>query len=163
MSTSTVGQATIAFCHIQRTAGTTLNQILRRSFGLRHCDVERWQLAEDYYTASYTAADHRWVRLLHPLLVSIAGHQVKPLSDLENVCPDLRYYTFMRDPVRRTASHYQHNVKVMGYLGPFNEWVKREAFHDLQSKHLAGDADANKAIEVIEEKQIFVGLTERFD
>jgi len=153
----------LAFAHIQKTAGVTINRILRRSFGLRHCDVEPWSSDERYYDTFYSAGDHRRLERLYPNLLSIAGHQVKPHSDLRDVCPDIRYFTFFREPEARTASHYQYVVQKMGKTEPFEQWIKREEFHDVQTKHIAGSADLDAAIKTLHEDCIFVGLIERFD
>lgn len=153
----------LAFAHIQKTAGITLNQVLRRSFGLRHCDVEPWSLKGDYFGTSYSADDHLKLMRFLPHIVSIAGHHVKPHSDLVSACPDVDYFTFLRDPVARTASHYQHVVRRMGEAVPLEEWIKRDEFRNVQTMHIAGRADLGKAIEILNESCLFVGLVDRFD
>lgn len=155
----------LAFAHIQKTAGTTLNWILRRSFGIRHLDVEPWRpfAGKRYYAVTYSAEDHRYVRRLFPWIASIAGHHVKPHSDLVRVCPDIRYITFVREPVARTASHYQGMVTKMGYRKSCEQWLEEERFHDVQTKHIAGRPDVEEAIRVLRERCVLVGLQERFD
>jgi hypothetical protein len=153
----------LAFAHIQKTAGVTVNRILRRSFGLQHCDVEPWSRVGEYYDTSYSAEDHRKLKRLYPRLVSIAGHQVKPHSDLKDACPDVRYFTFLRNPETRTASHYQYAVQRMGEKEPFKEWIKSEKRRDAQTKHIAGRADLESAIKILDEECLLVGLVERFD
>jgi hypothetical protein len=153
----------LAFAHIQKTAGVTVNGILRRSFGLGHCDVEPWSWTGDYYDTYYSAADHRRLVRLYPRLVSIAGHQIKPHSDLKDLCPNVRYFTLLRNPVQRTASHYQYGVQRMGEKQPFEEWINEEKRRNVQTKHIAGSADLDLAIKILNEECLFVGLIERFD
>lgn len=155
----------LAFAHIQKTAGITINWILRRSFGLRHCEVEPWRpfAGRRYYAAVYSAEDHVRVQRLYPRLGSIAGHHVKPFSDLHEVRPDVRYFTFLREPLERTASHYQHGVQQMGYPHSCEHWLEDERFHNLQTKHIAGTDDVDEAIRILRERCVCVGLTERFD
>lgn len=153
----------LAFAHIQKTAGTTVSRILRRSFGLGHWDVEPWIQGDDYFDTVYSADDHRWVAHLHPSLDSIAGHQVKPFSDVGQICPDIQYFTFLRDPVRRTASHFQHMKQRMGYEESFGTWIGNEVMHDVQTRHLCGTDDADHAIAILENRCFFVGLLECFD
>lgn len=156
----------IAFAHIQKTAGVTLNWILRRSFGLRHAEVEPWhpRPPEGFYFWVYSADDHRRVQRLCPRLHSIAGHNVKPFSDLQTVRPDIRYFTFLREPAAREASHYQYAVQRLGYRGSLEERLERDEWrHNLQTRHLAGNDDVDEAIRLLRERCFFVGLTERFD
>ena len=147
----------------KKTAGTTINWILKRSFGINHCDVEPWKQGEEYYSTSYCADDHQRLRRLYPNLASIAGHQVKPHSDLETVCPEIRYFTFLRIPVARMASQYQYLIQRMHYGWSFEEFFGQERFHNVQTKHLAGKDDVALAIKIIDEKKIFIGLVEKFD
>lgn len=149
-----------AFVHIGKTAGSTMTDVLRRSFGPFHCDVEPWR---GYKALPFRARDYRWLRLLHPPLRSIAGHTITPYSDLETVLPDLRYYTFLREPIARTASHYQYHRDSMRKHRPFEEWIHMERLRNFQCRMIAGEPSASAAIKMIEEKDMFVGLVEDFD
>ena len=71
----------LALCHIPKTAGTTIVGMLRRSYGMRHCDVEPIVGR----SGVYGKPDHRFAQRLHPRLASVAGHQVTPASDLDEV------------------------------------------------------------------------------
>ena len=150
--------AMIAFVHIEKTAGTTINRTLRRSFGLSHCDVEPWRQSDDFFSAE----DYRRLRKIYPALKSIAGHTVKPYGDLGTVCPNIRYYTFLRDPVGRCISHFQNNI-LLGWDVSLEQWLEYEAHRNFQTRKLAGCDDADRAIELLHEKKCFVGLVERFD
>lgn len=148
----------LAFIHIEKAAGTTVFKLLRRSFGASHCDVEPWDRSNDYFSAG----DYRKLRWLYPSLRSIAGHSVKPYSDLETVRPDVRYFTFVRDPLRRCASHYQFQVQKMACKASFEEWIQRDEFRNFMTRKLAGGVDLERATHVAGQKLIFVGVVERF-
>ena len=62
-----------AFVHIEKTGGVTLNEALRRSFGIFHCDAEPWR---GYTAMPFDADDYRRLRWIQPGLRSIAGHCV---------------------------------------------------------------------------------------
>ncbi|UCE58879.1 MAG: sulfotransferase family 2 domain-containing protein [Phycisphaerales bacterium] len=149
----------LAFVHIEKAAGTTMNLILHRSFGLRHCDVQSWHHRRGLFTAS----DYRRLRWLYPGLMSVAGHYVQPYSDLESARPDTRYYTILREPLMRCASHYQYQVQHMNIEAGFEEWIANPEFRDFQTRKLVGSDDLDAAIRVLTEKLLFVGLVERFD
>ncbi len=149
----------IALVHMHKTAGTTLATILKRSFGMRHCTVYAWQEGSPYFSA----ADYRRLARLYPRLESISGHDIKPYSDLETVRPDILYYTFLREPLDRTASQYQYEVQMGGGKRPFEEWIQRPENRNYQVDKLTTAKTAATAIATLEGKGMFVGVMERFD
>lgn len=149
----------LAFIHIEKAAGLTINSILWRRFGLRHCYVEPWTREDRFFSAQ----DLRRLQRFHPRLESIAGHPIKPWGDLEHARSDIRYYTFLREPLSRCAAHYQYQIRRMGRKIGFEEWIQVPVFRDFQVKKLAGRDDLDAALRMIEHKPIFVGLIERFD
>ncbi len=155
-------QALLAFIHIEKTAGTTLAHILRSSYGIRHCEV--WPLGKqkDVFKP-FSPDDLRLTLRLHPAgLRSIAGHSVTPYMGLEQVRP-LRYFTFLREPLKQCTSYYQYLVDRHGKSMDFERWIAQEWPRNMQCKRLAGVADAGAAIQIIAAKEIFVGLVEQFD
>jgi len=149
----------LAFVHIEKTAGMTMNWVLRRSFGLRHCDVHPWRKGADCFSAQ----DYRGIQRLYPKLMSISGHDVKPYSDLGQICPDVQYYTFFREPLARCASHYQYQVQAMGKKVSFEDWIAIERYRNWQTKKISANGDVATAIDALQKKFFFVGLSERFD
>ena len=150
----------IALIHIKKTAGKTLKHIMRCAYGAAHCDVKRWRDDADVFSA----ADLRRLMRINPWLASIAGHSVRSTADLQHAVADLRFYTFLRDPIKRTLSQYQYSV-AQGRCreGDFETWIQRPAYRDVQTTTLAGVADADAAIAEIESNIAFVGLMEHFD
>jgi hypothetical protein len=70
----------------------------------------------------------------------------------------------MRDPVKTCASRFQYNVQYRGKKDlVFEEWIQRDWTRNSQTKLIAGAADVDSAIQIIKDKNIFIGLTERFD
>lgn len=149
---------TLAFIHIEKTAGLTVNRILRVSMPFGHCDYIPGRASAKVITR----ADYKWMRRIYPMLRSIAGHSIVPYSDFGEE-PDIDFFTFLRNPVTRCASHYQYQMNIMGKQMPFGEWIKNEKYHNFQVKKLAGSSNADTAIDIISRKRIFVGLTEEFD
>ncbi len=155
-----------AFVHIEKTAGSCLNTILRRSFGMRHCDI-RLPIAKRRFDnrdskAYVDAADLRRVRHLYRNLRGIAGHNVKPYADLHEACPDIQYFTILREPARRFLSHFL-NRGDGNRREDFESWLVADWVHNWQTKMIAGEPSAQKAIELLRARFGFIGLTERFD
>jgi hypothetical protein len=155
-----------AFVHVEKTGGTTMLSILRRSFGLRHCDLrmplaKRSKRRPDERTPA-SASELRRVKRLYRNLLGISGHAVKAYSDLELAAPDIRYVTILRDPVARYRSHFL-NRGLNHSREDFEAWVSSDWTHNWQTKMIAGEANAQKAIDLVASRFGFVGITERFD
>lgn len=155
-----------AFVHIEKTAGRTVRAVLLRSFGAGHCEIRtpyaKREPEVDDRRVAVTAADLHKVRRIYRGLRGIAGHNVKPYSDLERECPGIRYFTWLRDPVKRYLSHFKNRSRAYS-RGDFDRWADAAWTHDWQTKMIAGEASAQKAIDLLATRVGFVGLTETFD
>jgi hypothetical protein len=152
----------LVFIHPNKTGGTTVTHILRSSYGVRHCQAEPWHAR--WTGPPFSADDLRRVRRLYPDLRSIAGHRIVGYVDLGEPSSDLRYVTFLRDPLKSAASRFQYKVQVSGKQDlVFEEWIQRDQSRNHQTKQIAGVDDLDEAIRIIREKDVFVGLAERFD
>jgi hypothetical protein len=152
----------LVFVHINKTAGRTVRYILRSSFGLRHAEVEPWQTPGT--DLSFSNQDFQRLRRIYPNLESIAGHRLRACVDLQENGTEFRYFTFMREPLKTCASRFQYNVQYRRKKGlVFEEWIQQDWTRNHQTKMIAGRADVDEAIRIIQAKTMFVGLTERFD
>lgn len=150
----------IAFSHIYKTAGMTFERILASTYGLNHLNV----LSSRIIDAGVGFSAHLLTRVkkLFPNLQSISGHNIQPFGDLDQEF-NIQYVAFCREPVKRMASNYQDEILVLKRRIPFEKWILEEWHHNRQTKMIAGDDDLGKAIRVIKEKDVFIGLTEKFD
>jgi hypothetical protein len=160
-----------AFVHIERTAGRTVISILRRSFGTGHCDI-RLPLAKRCGDRPQRQLDRRVlvdaemlrrIRHIYRHLKGIAGHNVKPYGELGVSNPEIRFFTFLRDPAARLRSHFLNARLVNHSPQEFERWIAATWVHNWQTKMIAGEPNAQKAIELLSTRVEFVGLTERFD
>ncbi len=153
----------LAFIHIEATVGTAITTLLRQSFGLRHCDLASWsQYRQEYASPGIT--DLKRALLFYPALESVSGHIVTPHCGYEQLRPDIRYFTFLSEPLDRCASHYQHQRQTMRKDTPlFEEWIGQEVYHNFMTKKLAGTGRSDDAIQTLETRVGCTGLTERFD
>ena len=111
-----------------------------------------------------SAEDYRRVQKLCPPLASIAGHAVTACSDLERARPDVQFYTFLREPLVRCASHFQYQVQDQKQRFSFEQWIGRDIKRNPQTTRIAGPhSTVRDAIEILKTRFRFVGLVERFD
>ena len=152
----------LVFIHINKTAGRSVRYILRSSYGLRHCEVEPWHAP--WTDPPFSSQDLHHLRRYYPRLDSIAGHRVTGHVELHENGTVFKYFTFMREPIKTCASRFQYNVQYRGKTDlVFEEWIQKDWTRNSQTKMIAGVDDVNKAIQIIHDKNIFVGQTERFD
>jgi hypothetical protein len=102
------------------------------------------------------------VQRLYRNLSGIAGHFITPYSELARQCPNLRFFAFLRDPMARFRSQYL-NRSPSHTEQAFDEWASGKWTHNWQTRMIAGEPNAEKAIDIIGRRVGFIGLTERFD
>ncbi len=161
----------LAFVHIEKAAGTTLNRVLRRNFFLRHMDVR--PLSRDA-NKLFRAEDLRIVLRVNPWIRSISGHSVTASTDLSSVVPDVRYITLLREPARRYVSHYIYSKDRTQKHRDFEEFLAKNVYSNFQVRALTGpkfakpgrvvtEADLHAARESLLKRFWLVGIVEEFD
>jgi hypothetical protein len=167
----------LAFVHVAKTGGKTIETMLRSSFGSHHCDgtllAPRQSGNPDdvsFIVPKYRPDDMALLKNIMPGMKSICGHNIALWSDVEDVFPDTKYFLLLRDPIKRGASHYQFHVNNDDYTKQFGfkhfsweKWVQWETHHNHQVKMLSPNVDVDEAIRLLESKNVFIGLMENFD
>lgn len=159
----------LAFIHIAKTGGQSVEWMLRSAFGAAHCEAADWgpppadPFAVTAVVPKWGPEDLRRLRRLWPGLRCVSGHPITLWAGLEKAAPGLRYFAFLREPVRRGASHYQYQLRNDRHPLPWDRWVDWPVHHDHQTKMLSRNADPDDAIQSIRAHGVFIGLTERFD
>jgi hypothetical protein len=150
----------IAFVHIEKAAGTTFIHILRRNFFLRYLDVRPFSSASN---ALFTARDLELSLRVNPWLYAFGGHAVRPLGDLGDAFPNVRFVTILRDPVRRYISQYLYGNAVLKLNLSFDEFLSDERTHNFQTRKIAGVPDLQLAKRMLRDRFMAVGLVEKLD
>jgi len=159
-----IHRAVIAFIHLGKTGGQTVQSILAGQFGGRHCDVVPWTpLSNPHALVPFDASDARRLLRLYPRLACVSGHHVMPWSDLDTAWERTLWFAFVRDPVARMASAYRQMRRSVPDYMSFEAYCDIETHRDQQCRVLGGAASATQALETIERKDVFIGLQESFD
>ncbi|HUS40636.1 MAG TPA: sulfotransferase family 2 domain-containing protein [Pirellulales bacterium] len=151
----------LAFIHIRKTAGSTIDMVFRQSFGMGHCCVRHHRARAA--APVITAAELDRCRWIYRRMKTVSGHGIVPYSDLHLADPEIRFFTFLRDPIARCASDYQFRVQRGGMRMPFERWITTDIARNQQTKKLAAVEDAAAAIASFDSRISFVGLVERFN
>ncbi len=158
----------LAFSHVPKAGGTTLIHQLRSHFGWRHLDVIYRGRRADLIKVYERQDLERDLRIC-PFLASIAGHSLTPAEDFGRYESQLSWFSFVREPKSRSFSQYLQDLKLeaVSEATTFRQWSNEKLLggrnRNAQVKQFAGVECAETAIAVIEQKKIFVGITEQYD
>jgi hypothetical protein len=142
------------YVHIPKTGGTTFSGILENTFGISHCHA--FHVRKNIFDKN----DFAFARMVFPRMRSLSGSNL--INPLELGIPGPFFATFMREPVARVLSHYQHIARY-GRPMPFEEELRsNESMQNLTVKILAGGLNLGRA-KVFLEKCGFIGFTDIFD
>ncbi len=150
----------LAFAHIEKTAGTTVSRRLRMLMGSNHLDIKPWKPKMN----KLSSKDLEKILFYFPWVKSIAGHSVKPSEELISEFTNLRFYTFLRNPVDRIISLYVHRFeKNKTAQINFKDWYFKKCIDNWQVQFIAGNEDLQRACEIIQQHFIYVGIAESFE
>lgn len=161
----------LVFAHMMKTAGTSLSKQLIAHFGKRmHIVPGGLKMDHDYYGKQDFQKD---LKKLNYKLDMITGHPMRPYIDFGEHEKNMSWFTFFRDPGKRYVSHYLHDYKWSNHFSykryrsmknsSIVEWEKIENISNYQTKFIAGEDNFDKAVEVLENKIKWVGLTEEYE
>jgi hypothetical protein len=150
----------LAFVHIYKAAGTTLTHILRLNFFLTHVDVRT--LCKESQ-GIFQSVDMKKIMIMNPFVRCIAGHDIKPFSNLSDIFPNIRYITLLRDPIKRAISQYHYNVETHGFNLSFDEYLRMPQEMNTQTRWIAGSDDIDLAKRNLIKRFFLVGIVEEFD
>lgn len=159
----------LAFIHVAKTGGQTIETMMESTFGARHVAAVEWKKRPvgnpwdvDYVVPKYSREAFRRLKNHCPFMKSIGGHSIALWSGLHEEQPT-RYFSFLREPIKRGASHFQYHVRNDKPCLDWDRWVEWKVHHNHQVKMFSPSADPDEALREIQRHNVFIGLTERFD
>lgn len=149
----------IVFCHIPKTAGTTLNNILRSNYG------SNVLASKARKGGTYTYADFLLDRKVFNNIKVVSGHCMKPFIDFNEYEEQMEWITFVRNPLDSFISLYIHQQTSGNpeYVMPIDKWMNRFKRRNRMVLWVAGKEDVSLAKEILVNKFKFVGVVERFN
>jgi hypothetical protein len=147
----------IVFLHIQKTAGTTLLQILfnnRRGF-----------ISLNYENGkTFSLAVLTKLQKMYPFTITgIGGHHINCLSKNAYFGDEQFTFTILRDPIARYLSFYNHMILKHGYTYSFDDYLGYNNRCNFQTWAIGGTGKADDAIRVLERNFDFVGVVEQME
>lgn len=150
----------LAFCHIEKAAGTSLIHVLRRNFFFRFAAVRPLTICAD---SRFSTKHLRTYLRLNPLLQCISGHAVVPYNQLRARDKTVRYITQFREPIARIESQFKFWRHRMNKSISIDEFVAHPTASNFQVKKIAGEENLEKAKEIIQSNFLLAGPTDQFD
>lgn len=150
----------IAFCHIEKAAGTSLTHILRRVFFLQYAAVRPLNSHTGPY---FTFQDLRIYKKFNPFIRAIGGHSVVPHTDLVQRLEQIKFITQVRDPVDRATSQYRFWVNRLKSSFDPDSFLSHHASRDFQVRKIAGSEDLELAKSKIRRHFMLAGSVKYFD
>lgn len=151
------------FIHIEKCAGTTFSHSLKYNVPF-YLSLKPWYFWSNEKGNYFRKEELSILLKYFPMLSGIGGHTTRTFLDYESVIKKpIKYFTFLRDPIKRYMSHFNHQVNKKGIDWKLDEFIKEERFNNYMTRRIAGEANLKKAIQRIEEDFSFVGLFEKYD
>ncbi len=150
----------LAFVHVPKSGGSTILSMLRSHFGITHVTAPVLYPGLDGPTNVPVYGRREWdfIHDLCPQMQAISGHNIQLWSQ---PCVDVQWFTILREPVARVASHYQY-VKERGLttLQPA-EWIPENG--NLACKMLSRAGTAVAAQRMAIRTGCFVAVLNKLD
>lgn len=151
------------YIHIEKCAGTTLHHSLKYRLP-GYVVLRPWFYWSNEEGNHLTANELKWLKIFFPILSGIGGHTARTYLGYESVInKPISYFTFLREPIARYMSHYNHQVNKMGINWCIEEFVADARFNNFITRRVAGTDDLELAKQRLANDYDFVGLFESFD
>lgn len=144
---------TFIFVHIPKTAGTSFRTAAKQSLTCA------WDYGLDSPETSDVIKETVYDKKPGALAEQISQRKIEFLSGhfiaskYHNLVPNGKLIGFVRDPVSRLISEYNHHVRHGGYKGSLEVFCSNAGHHNVQSKYFSG---------LSLDDFYFVGVTERY-
>ncbi len=159
----------LAFIHVAKTGGQTIETMLESTFGIAHAAAVEWRdrpqsdpFSVDYVVPKYDVEDFNRLKSRCPFLKSVGGHSITLWSGLHEVQPT-RYFSMLREPLKRGASHFQYHYHHDQPHLEWEDWINWPVHQNHQVKMFSRHCDPDEAMRDIRRHHVFVGLQDKYD
>jgi hypothetical protein len=147
----------VVFLHIQKTAGNTLHQILYNN--------RKGYAAVDYKNGKRLtpALLQRFQKLYPAPITGVGGHHIDCTGRRSFFAEEQFTFTFVREPLARYISFYNHLTIKQGYKVTIDEFLAGESQYQFQTQVIGHTMRAEDAIRVLDSNFDLVGVVEQME
>jgi hypothetical protein len=152
------GSKLVVFCHIPKTAGMAVYDVLKANLGVRFLASTTWGKRLPRTTRRDLAIE----LISYPRVAALAGHGLRPFIDYAEYEERFQWFTYLRDPIQRVISHYVYDRETKKTALAFEDWLTND-MSNYQVRWIAGKEDLAFAKQFLTHRCALVGLQERFN
>lgn len=148
----------LCFIHVEKAAGTTFSDLMLR------CLPRYWVMSPQPGNYGFRY-DARSLGKLRTLLrfEHLGGHALAAYANYESVLANPRYVSFVRDPIDRFLSHANWLAGGGSAGRQLTDILSKPRMRNIQCLRVCGKREFAPARAIIEEKNFFLGISEKFD
>lgn len=151
------------FIHIEKAGGSTIHNWLKYYLPnyLSLSPFFEWTNEKE---SEFKKNELAILKIFHPFLSGIGGHRLRSFLNYESLFDgDLIYFTFLRSPIPRYLSHFQHQRDVMLNNRTFDDFLQEKRYNNFMCVKICGKQDGKLAFSYLKENFSFVGFIEKFN
>ena len=151
------------FIHIEKAGGSTIHNWLKYYIP-NYLSLDPYYIWTNEESSAFSNKECNILKKLHPVLSGIGGHRLRPYLGYEKVFnQNLKYITFLRNPITRYLSHFQHQNNVMNNKRTLDEYMNETRFNNFMCVKICGKPNGKLAFKELKERFSFVGFVEKFN
>ena len=151
------------FIHIEKCAGTTFSHSLKYNMPA-YLSLKPWYFWSNEPNNYLSSSELKRIIKLYPFLSGIGGHTTRTYANYEDVVDkNIKYFTFLRDPIARYMSHFNHQVNKKGIDWTIESFINEDKFNNCITRRVAGSEDIDLALYNLKNHYDFIGLFESYD
>ena len=151
------------FIHIEKAGGSTIHNWLKYYLP-NYLSLAPFFIWTNDQKSEFSKKEFSLLKTFHPFVSGVGGHRLRSFLDYESLFgEDFKYITFLRSPVSRYLSHFQHQNDVMFNRRSLDEFLQEKRFNNFMCVKICGKEDGQLAFNHLKEKFSFIGFVEQFN
>lgn len=151
------------FIHIEKCAGTTLHHSINYNYPFYHI-LRPWYVWSNEPGNHLSKKEFKRLYSILPYTQGVGGHTVRTFLKYDRAIErNMKYFTFLRNPIDRYISHFNHQSNKNGNDFTLDYFLKEKRFNNYITTRIAGEENLDLAKKRLKEDFQFIGLSDHYD